>query len=101
MLDAPQLVTLAAVPLNFTVLLPWDEPNAVPVIVTDAPTAPDVIERLVIAGVTIKFTPLLATPDTVTTTLPVVTALGTVTTMVVQFQEVQLAEVTVKHDGAG
>jgi hypothetical protein len=49
-LVAPQLVAVAVVPLNFTVLLPWVEPKLVPVIVTEAPTAPDVGERLVILG---------------------------------------------------
>ena len=51
-----------------------------PVIVTDAPTAPEVGDRLVIVGVarTVKEEPLLAVPLTVTTTLPVVAPLGTV-----------------------
>jgi hypothetical protein len=35
-----QLVTLAAVPLNETVLLPCVEPKVVPVTVIEAPTAP-------------------------------------------------------------
>ena len=59
------------------------EPNVVPVIVTAAPTAPVVIDKLVIAGVTVKFTPLLATFETLTTTFPVVAPLGTVTVMLV------------------
>lgn len=50
MLVALQLVIVAAVPLNLTVLLPWVEPKFVPVIVTAAPTAPDVGERLVMLG---------------------------------------------------
>lgn len=50
MLVVPQLVAVAVVPLNFTVLLPWVDPKLVPVIVTEAPTAPDVGERLVILG---------------------------------------------------
>jgi hypothetical protein len=64
MLVALQLVAVAAVPLNFTVLVPWVAPKFVPVIVTDAPTAPDVGERLVILGVpsTVKLDPLLSTP---------------------------------------
>jgi len=45
-----QLVTVAAVPLNFTVLVPCVVPKFVPVIVTVAPTAPEVGERLVIVG---------------------------------------------------
>jgi hypothetical protein len=38
------------------------------------------------AAVTVKLTPLLATPPTVTTTLPVVAPLGTGTTMLVALQ---------------
>ena len=43
---------------------------------------------VILAGgpVTVKFTPLLASPPTVTTTFPVVAPVGTVTTMVVAFQ---------------
>ena len=89
MLVALQLVIVAAVvPLNVTVLVPCVEPKFVPVIVTDAPTAPDVGLRLVIVGVasTVKLDPLLATPPTVTTTFPVVAPAGTVTTMLVALQ---------------
>jgi hypothetical protein len=50
MLVALQLVAVAVVPLNFSVLLPCVEPKLVPVIVTEAPTAPVVGERLVILG---------------------------------------------------
>lgn len=50
MLVALQLGAVAVVPLNFTVLLPCVEPKLAPVIVTEAPTAPDVGERLVILG---------------------------------------------------
>jgi len=52
------------VPLNLTVLLPWVDPKFAPVIVTAAPTAPVVGERLVIlgAGTTVKLEPLLSTP---------------------------------------
>jgi len=88
MLVALQLVTLAVVPLNLTVLLPWVDPKFAPVIVTAAPTAPVVGERLVMLGVpsTVKFTPLLAFPETVTTTFPVVAPEGTVATMLVEVQ---------------
>src|SRR5713101_3860214 len=81
MLDAPQLVTVAVVPLNVTVPLPCEEPKFDPVIVSAAPTAPVVIDKLVMtgAGTTVKFTPLLATPLAFTATLPVVAPLGTVT----------------------
>lgn len=62
MLVAPQLVGVAVVPLKVTVLLPCVEPNVVPVIVTAAPAAPEVGDRLAMYGVTVKFTPLLFTP---------------------------------------
>ena len=51
MLVALQLVGVAVVVLNLSVLLPWVEPKFVPVIVTEAPTAPDVGDRLVMLGV--------------------------------------------------
>jgi len=86
MLVALQLAGVPAVPLNFTVLVPCVDPNVVPVTVTDAPTAPDVGDRLVMFGTTVKLTPLLAAPDTVTTTFPVVAPLGTGTTMLVALQ---------------
>ena len=88
MLVALQLVGVDEVPLNFTVLVPCVDPKFVPVIVTDAPTAPDVGLRLLIVGVasTVKLTPLLATPPTVTTTFPVVAPAGTGTTMLVALQ---------------
>src|SRR5579859_7963929 len=92
---ALQLVTLAAVPLNATVPLPCVAPKFVPLIVTAAPTAPVLIDRLVMLGAatTVKLTPLLATPLAFTTTLPVVAPLGTVTAMLVALQLVTLAAV--------
>ena len=75
-----QLVAMAATPLNVTVLVPSLAPKFVPVIVTVAPTGPDVGDKLLIVGAvegTLKLTPLLATPPTVTTTLPVVAPVGT------------------------
>lgn len=82
----------AVVPLNFTV--PVDA-KFVPVIVTEAPSAPDVRERLEIlgAGTTVKLTLLLATPETVTITFPVVAPVGTVVTMLVVVQVVAVAAV--------
>ena len=48
-----QLVMLVTVVLlNLTVLVPCVDPNPLPAIVTDAPTAPDVSERLDIEGPT-------------------------------------------------
>jgi hypothetical protein len=63
-LPALQLLTVAVVPLNLTVPEPWAVPKFDPVIVTDAPTAPLVIERLEIEGVprTVKLTPFVSTP---------------------------------------
>jgi hypothetical protein len=85
----PQLViVVAAVPLNITKPVPWVEPKLDPAIVTDAPTAPDVGETLVIVGVgsTVKLTPLLAFPPTVTATLPFVAPVGTAATIDVVLQ---------------
>jgi hypothetical protein len=50
MLVALQLVGVPAVPLNFTVLVPCVDPKFVPVIVTEAPTAPEFGDRLVMFG---------------------------------------------------
>jgi len=96
MLVAVHDVTLAVVPLNLTVPLPCDDPKLVPVTVTAAPTVPAVIDRLVMlgAGTTVKLFPLLATFETVTTTLPVVAPVGTVVTMLVFVQVVVVAVVT-------
>jgi len=95
-LVALQLVGTAATPLNFTVLVPCVAPKFAPLIVTDAPTNPEVGFRLVILGaetVTVKPTPLLAAPPTVTTTLPVVAPAGTGTTMLVALQLVGVAAI--------
>ena len=62
---APQLVIdVADVPLNATVLVPCVAPKFVPVIVTEAPTAPDVGDKLVMFGAatTVNAEPLLSTP---------------------------------------
>jgi hypothetical protein len=50
MLVALQLVGVAAVPLNVTVLVPCVEPKFAPAIVTEVPTGPDVGERLAMLG---------------------------------------------------
>jgi hypothetical protein len=85
MLVALQLVDVAEVPSNVTVLVPWLAPKFVPTIVTEVPAGPEVGVRLVSVGVgsTVKVTPLLATLATVTTTLPVVALAGTGTVMLV------------------
>ena len=76
------------VPLKVTVLAPWVVPKPVPVIVIDVPTVPEDGLRLVMLGVgsTVKLTPLLATPPTVTTTFPVVAPAGTGTVIVASVQ---------------
>jgi len=52
----------------------------VPAMVTEAPTGPELGDRLVMFGTvpgTVNSTPLLAHPETVTTTLPFVAPVGT------------------------
>ena len=92
---ALQLLGVAAVPLNETVLAPRGNPKFIPVTVTDAPTCPAVGDRLLITGVfkTLKLVPLLGTPDTVTTTFPGVAPLGTGTTIETAFQLAGVADV--------
>ncbi len=65
---------------------------------TAAPTAPVVIDRLLMlgAGTTVKLTPLLFTPLANTTTLPVVAPLGTVTPILVALQLVTVARIPLK-----
>jgi hypothetical protein len=88
MLVALQVPTVAVVPLNFTVLVPWVVPKFDPATVTEALTAPDVGVRLVMLGAatTVKLLPLLSTPLACTTTFPVVAPVGTGTTMLVALQ---------------
>jgi hypothetical protein len=96
MLVALQLVGVAATPLNFTVLVPCVAPKFAPLIVTDTPTNPDVGLKLDMLGAgtaTVKVTPLLATPPTVTTTFPVVAPAGTVAAMLVALQLVAVAAI--------
>src|SRR6059036_1840489 len=95
MLVADQPVGVAAVPLNVTELVPWVAPKVVPAIVTAVATGPLVGARLVMVGgtVTVNETPLLASPPTVTTTLPVVAPAGTGTTILVADQLVGVAVV--------
>ncbi len=63
-LVALQLVAVAAIPLNATVLEACVDPKLVPVIVIEAPTAPEVGDKLVMLGVTrtVKLDPPLFTP---------------------------------------
>jgi len=64
------VIAVTVVPLKVSVLVPWVAPKLVPVIVTKAPTAPDVGDKLVMLGAdtTVNVLPLLATPLAVTTT---------------------------------
>ena len=71
-----QLAGVAPTPLNVTVLVPWVAPKPDPAIVIVVPTAPDMGDRLAMLGITVKFTPLLGTPLTMATILPVVASLG-------------------------
>src|SRR2546430_16403535 len=62
MLVALQLVGVAAVPLNVTVLVPCVIPKLAPVIVTDMPTNPDVGFRLAMLGAGVALFTLTGTP---------------------------------------
>jgi hypothetical protein len=98
MLVADQVEGVAVVPLKVTVLVPLVEPKAAPVIVTDVPTTPVVGDSEVIDGgtVTVKVDALLASPPTVTTTLPLVAPAGTGTTMLVADQLLGVAVTPLK-----
>jgi len=95
MLVVLQLVGVAPVPLNATVLALWVAPKFAPVIVTGAPTGAEAGLRVVIPGpgVTLNATLLLANPPTVTTTLPVVAPVGTAAPMLVALQLVGVAAI--------
>jgi len=86
MLVALQLVGVANVPLNVTVLVPWDRPNPLPEIVTVEPIGPEVGLKLEMFGMTVKGSPLVAPPPTVTRTFPLVAPVGTGTVMLVSLQ---------------
>ena len=88
MLVSLQLVGVAAVPLNVSVLVLCVLPKPEPETVTEVPTGPVVGLMVVMlgGGVTVKRTPLLATPPTNTTTFPVVAPCGTGTVMLVLLQ---------------
>ena len=84
------VIEVAVTPLNVTLLVPCVEPKLVPVMTTEAPTAPVAGLRLVMVGVgsTVKGDPALDTPLTVTTTLPVVAPVGTTAVIDVLLQAV-------------
>src|SRR6266436_3220149 len=89
----PVMAGVSAAPPKVTVLVPCEVPKFAPEIVIDVPTGPDMGLRPVMLGgiLTVKFTPLLATPPTVTTTLPVVAPVVTGTAMLVALQLVGVA----------
>jgi hypothetical protein len=91
MLVALQLVGVAAVPLNVTVLVPCVAPKFVPVMVTEVPTGPDAGLKLLMNGLgegTVKITWLLPTPCTVThkRSFPIAAPAGTGTVILVSLQ---------------
>src|SRR5262249_52549646 len=95
MFVADQLVGIAATPLNFTLLDPWDAPKFEPLTVTTVPTIPfegDTEVRLGDAEI-VNPPPLLAPPPPVTVTSPVVAPAGTVTAMLVADHVVTVAVV--------
>jgi hypothetical protein len=91
-----EVIVVAVVVLNFTVLVPCVVPKFDPVIVTDAVTGPEVGDRFVMLGAatTVNALPLEATPPTVTTTFPFVAPLGTVAAIEVDVQPVTAVAVT-------
>ncbi len=95
MLFVDHAVGVAAVPLNVTVLVPWLAPKLLPAIVTAVATGPLDGERLVNVGVgtTVNVSALLASPATVTTTLPLVAPAGTGTAMLLADHVVGVATV--------
>jgi hypothetical protein len=96
MLVVLQVVGVPGVPLNVTVLVPCVAPKFVPVMVTPAPMGPcDMlnVEMLGPGVVTVNAMPLLATPPTLTTTLPVVAPFGTGAAMLEALQLVGVAAI--------
>ena len=88
MLVADHVIGVPVVPLNVSTLVPCVAPKLVPAIVTILRTRALVGARLVTVGgggaaVTVNATPMLATPPTLTTTLPVVAPAGTRVLMLV------------------
>jgi hypothetical protein len=98
MLVEPQLVGVTGVPLNKTVPVSWLAPKLDPLIVTDVPTGPAEGLKFVMFGdgVTVKLTPLLAKPPTLTTTFPGVAPVGTLVTMLVSLQLVATTGIVLK-----
>jgi hypothetical protein len=88
MLVALHVVGIAVVPLKVTVLVPCVAPKLTPATVTGAPAGLDGGDTFVMLGATVKATPLLGWPFTVTVTAPVVAPAGTGAVMLVALQVV-------------
>jgi hypothetical protein len=91
-----QVIGVAVVPLNRTLLDPCMSPKFAPLIVTEVPTGPVLGDNVVTLGggaVTANVIPLLAIPPTVTTTGPVVAPAGTGTRRLVVLQVIGVAVV--------
>jgi hypothetical protein len=92
-----QLVVLATTPLNESelALVPTVGPKFDPFTATTVPMGPDVglILMMLGGGVTVKGSPLLACPATVTSTFPVVAPPGTTVSMLVSLQLIGTAGV--------
>lgn len=90
----PHDVTVPFAPAKLTVLPPWLVPNPEPAMMTDDPVLPEVgvMDEMLSPEVTVKLTPLLATPATVTTMFPVVAPVGTAAMIC---ESLQLAAVAV------
>src|SRR5262245_40167696 len=89
MLVLDQLVMVAVCPLKVTV--PGDAVKFVPAMVTAVPAFPVAGATLLTIGATVNAAPLLGSPPSLTTTLPVVAPLGTATAMLVADQLVMAA----------
>jgi len=92
------IVAVVVVPGKVTVLdvvlkLVGVAPKPLPVIVTEAPTAPEVGLSKLIVGVMVKSRPLVVTPLAVTVTSPVVAPVGTVIPIEEALQLVMVAGV--------
>src|SRR5436305_11921560 len=76
---ALQLAGVATVPLNVTALVPWVEPKLPPAMVTDAPTAPELGDKLLMLGdgKTVRLKSRHVSPSTVATSLHVEATAGT------------------------
>lgn len=96
---ALQLTRGIGVPLSVTQDCPAAQgdtggaPNPVPLIITPIWLGPSECDRNKMAGETVNGTPLLATAPTVTRTFPVAAPVGTGTTMFVEAQLVEAAEI--------